>query len=679
RDATFASLKPHLDYSTWKALAVSPFGYERMSDVQEAVLHLLPELAESVGGTMSDGKGRDMLVKARTGTGKTIAFLTPAVEARVAAIYNVERGRFSPAWQRVLDRHRPDLDFAALDKHGRQEVARQYTSNTVGTLILSPTRELASQIAAEATKLTSHHKGFGVHLLVGGESRSRQLSEWRRGRPDIVVATPGRALDLMNDDKMIREAMLACETLVLDEADTLLEMGFRDDIKAITDFLPPTSQRNTMLFSATVSREIRDVTKLTLAPNHRFVDCVPAGEENVHKRIPQFATVLESPADQLKHTMRLVAHDQLSNPGKSKIIVFAPTTALTRLLTRVFTDPRILAAMPASGRGTHVYDIHSKKDQRQRTQASDAFRYDQGGAAILVSSDVSARGVDYPGTTRVIQVGAPGSGDQYIHRIGRTGRAGKDGRGDIVLLDWEAGMLEMVRDLPVQQMSVAALETELAKLAASYDADPSSIVPADVLHLMHNPPPRGIGRENKARGRFGGSTPKPERIAYASRFAPQGEMQSSVTEQLDAAVEAVVASLDPLEIEECFMSQLGFYIGRSNDLRISKEGVIDGLKSWATDAMGMPEAPYLSPSFLQKLGVRSGGRSGGGRSRFGSSGSSYNSERGHGGYQAARGGRGGFGGSSRGGRGSFGGRDSYAGGRDSYSGGSSRFSDEGSS
>ncbi|KAI3481098.1 hypothetical protein L1887_56672 [Cichorium endivia] len=159
KDATFASLRGSIDYSLLKALTVKPFGYETMSAVQQSVLHLLPELASGVGANatpMPDGQGRDMLVKAKTGTGKTIAFLVPALEARLRSIQDVSKGRFSKPWLDMLKRHRPDLDVSTLSKKELDEITKQYVNNTVGALILSPTRELATQIADEAKKLLTH-------------------------------------------------------------------------------------------------------------------------------------------------------------------------------------------------------------------------------------------------------------------------------------------------------------------------------------------------------------------------------------------------------------------------------------------------------------------------------------------------------------------------------------------
>ncbi|KAN0061834.1 hypothetical protein ACQY0O_005827 [Thecaphora frezii] len=659
KDSTFDSLKGHISYPTWKALTVNPFGYTDMSPVQERVLHLLPELAQHIGKDsqqMSDGQGRDMLVKAKTGTGKTIAFLVPAIEARVKACHDVRRGIFSKPWADMLERHRPGLDFSVLDKHGRLGVGKQFDQNTVGALILSPTRELATQIAMEAKKLLTHHDDMGVQLIVGGASRNHQINDWRRGRPDIVVATPGRLLDLIKDVGMIREALSACRTLILDEADTLLEMGFRDELDAIIKHLPPKGERQTLLFSATVSSEIRSIARMSLESNHRFIDCVPAGEENTHKHIPQFCTILDSAEEQIPHVLKLIAHDQLINPGKSKVIIFTPTTKATQMVADIVHHNTKL--LPA-GRQSRIYEIHSKKDSSQRFRTSDRFRKDKTGGSVLITSDVSARGVDYPGTTRVIQIGVPSNKDQYIHRIGRTGRAGASGRADIVLLNWEQGFLHFqLDDLPVKKISSAELTQELDELCQRFDESPKSFAPPSV--------------EADADAQFDAKLRK--RDKKARQYDPPAQPVKLVgpltdrytSEDLEEGIRATIEEMGEDSVRETFSSLLGFYMGRVPELRTSKSSILQGLKQWAVQAGKMEKEPYLGDEFLKRLGVfddsKGGNKSRGRFNRDSDRGDrGYSGGRGRGGYSSGGpggfrdGGRGGFG-DRDGGRGGFGGR-----------------------
>lgn len=397
---------------------------------------------------------------------------------------------------------------------------------------------------------------------------------------------------------------------MLDEADTLLEMGFSDDLNFIISHLP--KERQTFLFSATVSPAIKAIARKSLHPTHRVIDCVPANESNVHLHIPQYQAVLPSAAEQLPHVLRLLAHDQLTNPATSKAIVFLPTTKLTMLYA---TFIRELSEQLPLGKRTAVYEIHSKLDQDRRSRASERFRQDRSGASILVTSDVSARGVDYPGVTRVIQVGIPGSAEQYIHRVGRTGRGGvTTGRGDLVLLPWEMGFLTwQLSKIPIKAAPVEDVKAELAALTEKFDSDPAALYESKGARLA----------TVDGRGR-----PLPKLQEYASRL-----------EALDESVASLLTSLDEEAVGEVFTSMLGYYLGKTSELRTSHNVVLDGLKDWSVQAGGLSQPPHLSASFLQKLGVRDG-RSG--TSRFGTKGGMGGS-RGRRDFDQSRGSSGGYG------------------------------------
>ncbi|WVO16479.1 hypothetical protein L204_104156 [Cryptococcus depauperatus] len=604
----FESLKGRINHDTLKALTFKPFQFKAMSEVQRRVLGLLPELA---GGKLR-GKARidaessenqeehqeenqednqneeskvreDLLVKAKTGTGKTIAFLVPAIDARMNKLEELSKN--------------PGPDGVVPDKHARGRIYREVSRTHVGALIISPTRELANQIANEATKLCTWHKELDVHALVGGESRGAQLRNWKN-RKDIIVATPGRLRDLLGEPK-VKDAIAKTDMLILDEADTLLDMGFSDDLEFIIDHLP--QDRQTLFFSATVSREIRDIARKSLRKGHQVIDCVPKNETNTHLHIPQYYTVLPSAADQIPHILRLIAHDQLVNP-KSKIILFLNTTKHTMLAATLIRE--LSRQLPSH---TTVYEIHSKLNQNQRTRASDRFRKESR-PSILITSDVSARGVDYPGVTRVIQVGIPSSSAQYIHRVGRTGRAGKEGRGDLVLLPFEAGFVDHLSGIPIQPVQSRDIAAAVHELASTSNND------------------------------------------YTSRL-------NSIPE----AVANLVPSLDASAVEEVFMSMLGYYVGKSDQIGLSSQKILDGLKDWAMKSGGLPEPPYLSPAFLQKVGLgekrqrRSYGRSNDGDSRGGFGRNNRGESRGGFGRSNAGESRGGFGRSNAGeSRGGFG-------------------------
>ncbi len=348
-------------------------------------------------------------------------------------------------------------------------------------------------------------------------------------------------------------------------------MGFREDIEAIARQLPPAPERQTFLFSATVSRAIQQVARATLDKNHVYINCVSDNAPPVHAHIPQFHSVLPGAGHQIPHILRLLAHDQLTNPGKSKVIVFCPTTKMTQLYS---TFLRTLAkkCLPA-GTNTTVYEIHSLRNQESRTRTSDMFRRDRSGSSILVSSDVSARGVDYPGVTRIIQIGVPASSDQYVHRVGRTGRGIEvSGRADLVLLPWEVGFVTwQLTDIPMKPLTVSELTTQVDALAKDFDEHPAAYAPT----------PRGLNDR------------------HIHPFTP-------ALETMDTAISEFVASLDENAINETLGSLLGFYISRSHELRVQRPVIVQGLKDWTVEACGLPKPPYISDAFLHKLGINDG-------------------------------------------------------------------------
>ncbi|KAI9444218.1 DEAD-domain-containing protein [Lactarius indigo] len=516
----FTTLRTKLTPDTLRAITERPFTHVHMSSVQEAVLPLLPELARPYNKGEQHGPPRDLLVKAKTGTGKTLAFLVPAIEARIKAI------------------EKAGVD--ALEKNGGQpdsrvveNAKRTYARNTVGAVVISPTRELATQIAHEATKLTYWHKGFEVKLFTGGSSKGLQLRDFTRGRNDIVVATPGRIRDVLeNEDNVAQVLKTASQTKPI----RFLDMGFRPDIDAIADFFPKAPLRQTFLFSATVSPQVRQIAREVLDKDHTFID-----------------------VEQLPQLIRLIAHDQLVNPRNSKIIVFLNTTKQTQLFATLLRDLS-KTTLPAR---SQIYEIHSKRTQSSRSTASDAFRRDRSGAAILVTSDVSARGF--------IQVGCPASSEQYIHRVGRTGRAGKSGRADLLLLPHEQNFVRyQLADVPIKEHSHDELLKETSMVAENFESgspEPSNSVEVVKSHS----------------GRF----PTKDRHFRSNPSAALANLNTEITGLLDR--------VDTEAIEEVFVSLLGFYFGKSGDLRVSRRSIYEGLQAWTTEACGLPTPPHRGP------------------------------------------------------------------------------------
>ncbi|KAK7035209.1 hypothetical protein VNI00_011976 [Paramarasmius palmivorus] len=553
----FKSLQGVVSSATLKAITWKPYNFSSMSPVQAEVLPLVSELSEPFDPTAKEVPSRDLLVRAKTGTGKTLAFLVPAIEARLKAI--------NAAGKKALR----DSGLET-DKRLEERAQRVFSRETVGTLILSPTRELATQIANEALQLSSHHKGFEVRLFIGAMSKREQMRDFMRGTRDIIVATPGRLRDLLESEPEVRHGLSFTKQLIFDEADTMLDMGFRPDIEAILKYLPRAPERQTFMFSATVPPSVRQVVNVALADDYRYIDCVKEGEGSpVHAHIPQYHTVVPSALHQIPHVLRLIAHDQMANPGRSKVMVFLPTTKMTQLFATVlrYFGKKLLPA----GYKTNVMEIHSKRTQSARTSTSDMFRRETG-PAVLTTSDVSARGVDYPGVTRVIQVGIPPSGEQYIHRVGRTGRSNATGgRGDLVLLPFEVGFLSrQLTGIPIKPVTVADFKSQVSALAEEHDQS--------------------------------GERSKP--------FKP-------VLDEYQHLQDDMTAKLEPNAIQETFMSLLGYYVAQAGPLRISPDAVLDACNQWAMEAGGLKEPPYISTVMKQKLGLLSG-RDSSNRNRRGS-------------------------------------------------------------
>ncbi|KIJ60677.1 hypothetical protein HYDPIDRAFT_138942 [Hydnomerulius pinastri MD-312] len=369
----------------------SAIRHEYLTDVQEATLQL-------------GLNGVDLLVQAKTGTGKTTAFLLPAIE-------RLARGP-TPA------------------------------QGNISILVLSPTRELAMQIHKEALSLLTNHPLF-VQTVIGGASMGEQKRMLAKRRCDILVATPGRLLDLLETTNL-SDQLGNLQTLVLDEADRLLDEGFMRSLTSMFKFLPDRKEkpRQCMLYSATLSKDIKEIAKLYLTPDHQFVSTLREDEVNTHQHVSQ-SSVIAPMDDILKATLKVLQDDVAEHGNSSKAMVFCTTAKGTSATAQLLKN---------AGYGSlpQVFEIHSRMTQGQRTYVANKFKAAR--SAILVTSDVTARGMDFPGVTHVVQVGLPSSSEQYIHRLGRTARAGKAGKGTIILTPAESAFLRTreMSSIPIQ-------------------------------------------------------------------------------------------------------------------------------------------------------------------------------------------------------------------------------------
>uniref|UniRef100_A0A0D3FCB1 ATP-dependent RNA helicase n=2 Tax=Oryza TaxID=4527 RepID=A0A0D3FCB1_9ORYZ len=314
------------------------------------------------------------------------------------------------------------------------------------SLVLCPTRELAIQLTAEANVLLKYHQGIGVQSLIGG---TRFKLDQRRLESDpcqILVATPGRLLDHIENKSSFSVRLMGLKLLVLDEADHLLDLGFRTDIEKIVDSLP--RQRQTLLFSATIPKEVRRVSQLVLKRDHVFVDTVGLGAVETPTKVEQLYLVM--PHELHFHMVYRLLREHIDQEVDYKVIVFCTTAMVTEFMYIMLRDLKL-----------NVREIHSRKPQLYRTRISEEFR--DSSRLILVTSDVSTRGVNYPGVTLVIQVGVPSDREHYIHRLGRTGREGKSGKGILLLAPWEEYFLNEIHDLPVQKSQTPNIDEEMKR------------------------------------------------------------------------------------------------------------------------------------------------------------------------------------------------------------------------
>ncbi len=315
--------------------------------------------------------GRDVLGCAQTGTGKTAAFALPILQRLAAA------------------------QAESLRANGRGKSQHQRAPRA---LILSPTRELAIQIG-ESFSVYGRHTGLTNTVIFGGVGQNPQVQALQRG-VDILIATPGRLLDLMGQKAV---SLTSIEVLVLDEADRMLDMGFIHDVKRILKQVP--TPRQTLLFSATLPREIIELADLML---HNPVEVAVAPEQPTVEAIEQ-AVVFVSKKDKHPLLQRV-----LSGSDVSRALVFTRTKHGANQVVKVLNRT-----------GIQAEPIHGNKSQTARQRALQNFR--EGKTRVLVATDVVARGIDVEDISHVIQFDLPNEPETYVHRIGRTGRAGAAG------------------------------------------------------------------------------------------------------------------------------------------------------------------------------------------------------------------------------------------------------------
>ncbi|KAK0843396.1 hypothetical protein LTS02_016106 [Friedmanniomyces endolithicus] len=385
----YNSMAGRLQQPLLKALEKKGYGY--MTPVQEKVLTQLPSFTS------------DCLVRAKTGTGKTIAFLLPSLHS-------------------VL-------------------TSQNSRAGDVRILIVSPTRELAMQIKAECDMLTSELRpAVECHTAFGGTAKDRYLKAFLNGKPTVLVATPGRLNDYLSD-RYVAEKFNNLHTLILDEADTMLEAGFLPAITEILRHLPPKSNGwQGMCFSATMPPKIKPVLSKVLRADHAEISTVDPNETPTIEQVDQYSVVIPNITDTFSGLAALIAQERQRSPDALKAIIFGTTANGVGLMYDLFKN--------LLGREIDVFELHSRLSQPARIRTTEEFK--KAASGLMFASDVIGRGMDFPNVDLVIQVGLPSNGEQYVHRVGRTARAGNQGRAVILLTDREKYFLAVNRHLPIK-------------------------------------------------------------------------------------------------------------------------------------------------------------------------------------------------------------------------------------
>jgi len=376
--------------------AVADLGYTQPTVVQAATI---PKAMPTDGVEGQARRFIDLMVSSQTGSGKTAAFLLPVLHTLLKQQAEAEA------------QERADFERAVAEAVARGEAppkrpkrkdptnARNFKAATPGALVLCPTRELAQQVAHDAIGLVQHCCGLRIASVVGGMPYQLQIAKLQNA--NLVVATPGRLLDLQRSMQIKLEKV---QFLVVDEADRMLDLGFSDDLAEINQLT--IERKQTMMFSATFAPRIQQLAARVMREPQRVTIDSP---QEKHANIKQSLYW----ADNSQHKRKLLDH-WLRDTTINQAIVFASTQVECDGLANDLQQD-----------GFDAVALHGALSQGLRNRRLMALR--QGRVQILVATDVAARGIDVPTITHVFNFGLPLKAEDYTHRIGRTGRAGRDG------------------------------------------------------------------------------------------------------------------------------------------------------------------------------------------------------------------------------------------------------------
>jgi superfamily II DNA/RNA helicase len=376
--------------------ACKDLGYTQPTTVQ---MKAIPLAMAGVSADQKTAKFVDLMVSSQTGSGKTAAFLLPVLHtllAQQAAAEAAERAEYDQA---VADAAAKGEAPPKRAKRKDPTNPRNFKAAAPGALIVCPTRELAQQVAHDAIDLVQHCRGLRIANIVGGMPYQLQIAKLQNA--NLVVATPGRLLDLQRSMQIKLDQV---QFLVVDEADRMLDLGFSDDLAEINQLT--IERKQTMMFSATFAPRIQQLAARVMREPQRVTIDNP---QEKHVNIKQVIFW----ADNAQHKRKLLDH-WLRDTTINQAIVFASTQIECDGLANDLQQD-----------GFSAVALHGALSQGLRNRRLMALR--QGQVQILVATDVAARGIDVPTITHVFNFGLPMKAEDYTHRIGRTGRAGRDG------------------------------------------------------------------------------------------------------------------------------------------------------------------------------------------------------------------------------------------------------------
>ncbi|KIM21260.1 hypothetical protein M408DRAFT_80767 [Serendipita vermifera MAFF 305830] len=525
--------------ATYKSITTGPFAKVSATPVQAAVFGLLPDL---VTPTLEDStrKKGDLVVLSDKTSDRFLSFLVPVVEVRQKEIA-LHTGR------EFASRGNPHADIY-------EHISDSYSRSTIGALILTATNEDALAIESEAASLLRSQE-MGTILSSGGPSKRMRPTEQK----DILVATPSCLRTWFREDPALKEALKTTQLLIIDQADQMLECGFRDDIDAIVELLPNRHKRQTFVFAQKRTYAIKQMCDRLLNEDHHIINLSTCSNSIQCADVQQYRTVLPDATHYFSYVLKLLAHDQMVHNKRSKVIVYVPTWQIAQLFAVILQN--LSSECLSGGEHTNIYEVHSKTSRLDRAESLNQFVQEDTMASVLLTTNLATQEVQSPGITRLIHLGVPPIEPAYFGRLNHLLNSKVDAaRNDFVILPWEMGYFSwQLSDVPFLPLNVGELESQLLELSSK-----SSSKEQGERRSLHH---------------------------------PQETIRPVITDP-DVAGKTIPYQLDADHIRQAFVSILGYYVPRSREIREQRASIVQGIKDWVIGACGVRQAPYVSKSFL---------------------------------------------------------------------------------